>query len=224
MTLVSCPDSVSQTGIGTTTKVISCAGSIGGFRQDTIFITGGTGATSVSTLDPNPPAGAITGTIGANLDGAEIMIWHGSATVGGGFDLPHLDLVGATAEVRIQSDATGTLSVALASGSTASSNLLSFSAVLPATASFTDVLIPLQNPTVIGSGANQSAVTAIGLSIAVPGGSTRTIEDVSTTVPEPSMKWLLLAVWTAVAFATVRGSRHYPKGTVDDPRAGRQGL
>jgi hypothetical protein len=61
---------------------------------------------------------------------------------------------------------------------------------LPASPTFVDVLIPLTNPTLIGTGASVNDVTAIGLTVEVPSGGTWTIDGVEA-VPEPST--LLLA-------------------------------
>jgi hypothetical protein len=183
----SCADSVTQTGFGATNSFVSCPGSIGGFRQDSIFINDFTGdfntaKDSVSTINSNPPAGAITGTIGNDLIGADIMIW---GLQSGAYDLPNLDLTGDSILVQIQSDSGGTLSVNLASSSTPTGDTSDYSATFPASSGFVDVLIPFTNPTVVGSGANVNDVTGIGLSIEVPGGHSWTIDGIEA-VPEPS--------------------------------------
>jgi hypothetical protein len=178
----SCSDSVTQTGPGDTSSTIACPGSLGGFRSDVIFLPSGSGD-AVSTINSNPPAGAITGTIGSGLSGADVMTWFGTSTPGV-WDLPNLNLSGDSVMIEIESDSGGTLSVALGSGS-ASGNLAEYSASFGASSSFVDVLIPLINPTVIGTGANVGEVTAIGLNIDVPGGSTWTIDGIEA-VPEPS--------------------------------------
>jgi hypothetical protein len=178
----SCSDSVTQTGPGDTSSTIACPGSVGGFRSDVIFLPSGSGD-AVSTINSNPPSGAITGTIGSGLSGADVMTWFGTSTPGV-WDLPNLDLSGDSVLIEIESDSGGTLSVALGSGS-ASGNLAEYSASFGASSSFVDVLIPLINPTVIGTGANVGEVTAIGLNIDVPGGSTWTIDGIEA-VPEPS--------------------------------------
>jgi hypothetical protein len=178
----SCSDSVTQNGPGDTSSTIACPGSVGGFRSDVIFLPSGSGD-AVSTINSNPPSGAITGTIGSGLSGADVMTWFGTSTPGV-WDLPNLDLSGDSVMIEIESDSGGTLSVALGSGS-ASGNLAEYSATFGASSSFVDVLIPLINPTVIGTGANVGEVTAIGLNIDVPGGSTWTIDGIEA-VPEPS--------------------------------------
>jgi PEP-CTERM motif len=183
----SCADSVTQTGFGATNSFVSCPGSLGGFRQDSIFINGFTGdfntaKNSISTINSNPPTGAITGTIGNDLIGADIMIW---GLKSGAYDLPNLDLTGDSIMVKIQSDSGGTLSVNLASSSTPTGDTLDYSATFPASSGFIDVLIPLTNPTVVGTGANVNDVTGIGLSIEVPGGDSWAIDGIEA-VPEPS--------------------------------------
>jgi hypothetical protein len=178
----SCADSVSQTGPGDTSSTIACPGSVGGFRSDVIFLPSGSGD-AVSTINSNPPAGAITGTIGSGLSGADVMTWFGTSTPGV-WDLPSLNLSGDSVLIEIESNSGGTLSVALGSGS-ASGNLAEYSATFGTSSSFVDVIIPLINPTVIGTGANVDDVTAIGLNIDVPGGGTWTIEGIEA-VPEPS--------------------------------------
>jgi hypothetical protein len=178
----SCSDSVTQTGPGDTSSTIACPGSVGGFRSDVIFLPSGSGD-AASTINSDPPAGAITGTIGSGLSGAEVMTWFGTSTPGD-WDLPNLDLSGDSVLIEIESDLGGTLSVALGSGS-ASGNLAEYSTTFGTSSSFVDVLIPLINPTVIGTGANVDDVTAIGLNIDVPAGSTWTIDGIQA-VPEPS--------------------------------------
>jgi hypothetical protein len=167
-----CADSVSQTGFGSTSSTVSCPGSLGGSRNDIIFITNFTGSittaeSSVSTINSNPPAGVITGTIGNDLVGQDVITWFGSTTPGV-LDLPNLDLSGDSILVQIESDSGGTLSVNLASGSVNSSNRLSYSAIFPASASFVDVVIPRTDPTVVGTGADVGNVTGIGLVVGVP--------------------------------------------------------
>ena len=179
----SCADSLSTAGPVFASNVISCPGAIGGVRENAIFFTGGSGS-SISTIDSNPPGGEITGTIGSGLTAVDILGWFGTTTPGV-FDLPNLDLVGDSILVQIQSDTTGTLDATFGSGSVASGNLLSFSTTFAASSSFVDVLIPLTDPTVLGTGAYLNDVTAIGLQVGVPGGGTWTIEGVEA-VPEPS--------------------------------------
>ncbi len=185
----SCADSISQTGFNNTKSEITCPGSLGGSRGDNIFNTNFTGSfttaeNAVSTINSNPPSGEITGTIGTDLVGEDIMTWFGTTTPGV-FDLPSLDLSGDSILVQIESDMGGTLTFALASGSVASSNNLTYSTTFAASSSFIDVLIPLTNPTMGGSGADVSDVTAIGLMVGVPGGGSYTIDGVEA-VPEPS--------------------------------------
>jgi len=182
----SCPDSVSTTGPVFASNVISCASAIGGTREDAIFFTGGSGSSS-STLVSG--SGSITGTIGADLDGSDILVW---GLKGGDFTLPDLNLSGDSILIQIESDTGGTLTINLASSSTTTSNFLSYSASFPVSASFVDLLIPLTNPTIIGTGANVDAVTGIGLSVSVPGGGSWTMDGIAA-VPEPSTL-LLLAI------------------------------
>jgi len=138
----------------------------------------------VSTIESNPPAGEITGTIGSGLSGGDVMTWFGSTTAGD-YNLPNLDLNGDSVLVQIKSDVGGTLTVTLGSSSTASGNRDDYSATFLASPSFVDILIPLTNPTIIGTGANVDDVTAIGLVINVAGGGNWTINEVEA-VPEPS--------------------------------------
>src|ERR1700744_1702255 len=121
-----CSASISQIGVGSTNSFVSCPDSLGGNRADGIFLPAGSG-NSVSTVNSNPPADAITGTIGTGLSGEEIMIW-GDTNPLGGFDLPNLDLSGDSILVRIESDTGGTLDINLASDSVSSGNLLNYSA------------------------------------------------------------------------------------------------
>lgn len=179
-----CSDSVSTTGPVFANSVISCPGAFGGVREDAIFFSGGSG-TDPSTL--NSGSGSISGTIASGLDGEDILLWSGS-TVGGAWDLPNLDLVGDSVLVQIESHSGGILDVTLGSGATASSNLSDYTATFPTSSSFTDILIPLVNPEITGTGADLSDVTVIGLHVEVAGGGSWTMEGVSI-VPEPSMKW-----------------------------------
>lgn len=178
-----CTDSISQTGVGSTNSGIVCPGSLGGSRLDGIFLPGGSGS-SQSTMNSNPPADAITGTIGTGLSGEDIMIWSGSTTVGV-WNLPDLNLTGDSVLVQIKSDSGGSLDVNLGSSSTSSTNLLNYSATFGPSSTYEDVLIPLVNPTIIGTGANLDSVTAIGITIQVPGGDSWTINGIEA-VPEPS--------------------------------------
>jgi hypothetical protein len=191
----SCPDSLTQTGFGGTSTSITCAGSIGGFRSDVIFVNGGTGTTSVSTLDSNPPPGALTGTIGPNLVGQDVFLWMGSPTAGD-WDLPDLNLTGDAIRIGIESTSGGTLDVSIGSGPhpDAMTSRFDFVETFSASAGFQDVVIPLSGPVVTGTGADLSAVTVIGLHVEIPGGSTYTMDSVTavpTAVPEPSAMTLL---------------------------------
>jgi hypothetical protein len=190
----SCTDSLNTTGAIFTNSFISCPDSIGGVREDAIFFSGGTG-NAASSLASNPPAGAIAGTIGSNLDGSVIMLWSGSTT-GGVANLPNLDLAADYILVQSESDLGGTLSVTLASGPTTGNNL-TFSAVMPANgfdSGFTDVLIPLVDPTLtMGTGADLSDVTAIGFHVSVPSGGSFELESVSAVSPEPGTMALVLS-------------------------------
>jgi hypothetical protein len=179
----SCSDSVTQTGVGDTENLVTCPGSLGGERGDTIFLPSGSGD-AVSTINSNPPDGEITGTIGSGLSGGNVFTWFGTTTPGA-YDLPNLDLGGDSVLVQIKSDVGGTITVALGSGSTASGNLDEYSATFLASSSFVDILIPLTNPTIIGTGADVNDVTAIGLIVGVPGGGSYTIDGIQA-VPEPS--------------------------------------
>lgn len=179
----SCPDSVSQTGAGDTENFVTCSGSLGGFRGDTIFLPSGSGD-AVSTIESNPPDGELTGTIGSGLSGGDVLTWFGS-TSAGDWDLPNLDLSGDSILVQIESDTGGTLTVALGSGSASAGNRSDYTAIFPVSSSFVDIVIPLTNPTIIGTGGNLDAVTAIGLVVDVPGGGSYTIDGIDA-VPEPS--------------------------------------
>jgi hypothetical protein len=164
----SCSDSVSQTGVGATESFVSCPGSLGGFRGDTIVLPGGS-ADAVSTMNSNPPTGEITGTIGSGLSGGDVMTWFGS-TKPGEWDLPDLDLVGDSILIPIESGSGGTLTVSLGSGSASVGNRSDYSATFLASSSLVDVLIPFRDPTVLRTGANLNDVTAIGLQVGVPVG------------------------------------------------------
>lgn len=180
----SCPDSVSQTGAGDTENFVTCPGSLGGFRGDTIFLPSGSGDAE-STIESNPPSGEITGTIGSGLSGGDVLTWFGSSSPGD-WDLPDLDLVGDSILIPIESSSGGTLTVSLGSGSASVGNRSDYSATFPPSSSFVDVLIPLTNPSaVVGTGADVGEVTAIGLVIDVPSGGNYTIDGVEA-VPEPS--------------------------------------
>lgn len=195
-----CSDSVTQTGVGSTNSAIVCPGSLGGSRLDGIFLPGGSGSAQ-STINSNPPADAITGTIGTGLSGGDVMVWSGSTTLGV-WNLPDLNFSGDSVLVEIKSDSSGSVNVNLGSGSTSSNNVLNYSAVFGPSTTYENLLIPLTNPTIIGAGASVDSVTAIGMMIQVPGGGSWTIAGVEV-VPEPSMTWLLGA-FMAVAFVVFR--------------------
>jgi hypothetical protein len=194
----SCFDSVTLDGPAGPTafnaSYISCPGSIGGEREDFIanLTPGASGgsAGSVSTIKSNPPTGAITGTFGNGITGAEGMNWGDTPT---GFDYLGLDLVGDSILVQIQSDSGGTINVDLATTLVPFKFIGSaFSATFSGSPSYQDVLIPLTGtPSVLGTAANLDDVNNINmyLSLDKPG-STYTIDGVAA-VPEPST--LLLA-------------------------------
>jgi hypothetical protein len=177
----SCPDSVSVTGTSFNSNYISCPGSLGGERQDFFVYLNGP-SDSVSTINSNPPAGAITGTFGPGITGYEGMGWGVTPTTVG--TLPNLDFVGDSLLVQIQSDTGGTLLVGF--GNLTNSEL--FSATFAGSPSYQDVLIPFTNPTVEGTGYNLSEVDAFLLDVSLnASGGTWTIDGVdAVTTPEPS--------------------------------------
>jgi len=201
----SCPDSLNTTGTKFVSNIFSCPGSIGGVREDALFFSGGTGS-AASSLSSNPPAGAITGTIGSDLDGSVIMLWSGSTT-GGVANLPNLDLSADYILVQSESDLGGGLSVTLASGPTTGNNL-TFTAVMPANgfdSGFADVLIPLVDPTLtMGTGADLSDVTAIGFHVSVPAGGSFELESVSAVSPEPGTMALILSAGMLALFGKLK--------------------
>jgi PEP-CTERM motif-containing protein len=178
-----CANSVSVTGTGISTVPVTCADSLGGSRVDSVVIFGGT-SVPVSTLTSG--GGTITGTIAGGQSGFGVMIWAGT-TASGVWALPNLNLTDQSVLVRIQSTSGGSINVNLGSGSVASNNLLSHTATFAASGSFIDVLIPLTSGTVIGTGADITNVTAIGLQILNTGSGDGTwaIDSVEI-VPEPS--------------------------------------
>lgn len=195
-----CPDSVSETGstasgpgTGFNSSTISCPGSIGGEREDFFLIPTGPD-NSVSTMNSNPPTGAITGTFGSGITEYEGMVW------GNTNDL-NLNLVGDSILVQIKSDAGGTLNAALCTSVTSECNGDIYSAIFAGSSGYQDVLIPLTGtPTVLGSGGNVDSVNIIDLylSLNTPG-STWTINGVdAVATPEPST--LLL---TGICFLSV---------------------
>ncbi|MGP0070835.1 MAG: PEP-CTERM sorting domain-containing protein [Bryobacteraceae bacterium] len=184
----SCPDSVSLTGAsGFNDNVITCSGSLGGEREDFLLISGGS-SSSVTTMNSNPPTGAVTGTFGSGIDEFAGMVW-------GSFSNElNLDLVGDSILVRIQSDSGGTLTAGLCSSAGSPfCNGDNYSATFSGSAGYQDVLIPLTGtPTaVLGSGGNLEDVNVVNvyLSLDTPG-STWTIDGVEP-VPEPSTLLLL---------------------------------
>lgn len=206
-----CADTVSLTGSGFFTSGFNaCASALGGEREDFIFQSGP--STSTSTMNSNPPAGAITGTFGAGINAAEGMEWSGSTTPIPGGSLPDLDFSGFDAVlVRIKADTAGTLFMNFGPPL---GNSLVFSASFAASANYEDVLIPLINPTVLGTGASLSDVTNVGLYLGNcqangascganigPGGGTWSIQTVeAVTTPEPS--GLLLMSFCFLPFLT----------------------
>ena len=183
----SCSDSASVTGTSFKSSFISCPGSLGGEREDFfVFLSGP--SDSVSTINSNPPAGAITGTFGPGITGFEGMIWGATPTMTD--TLPNLDFVGDSVLVQIQSDSAGTLVLTLASNST---NYDIYTATFAGKSIYQDVLIPFTNPTVGGTGANLDEVESINLDVTLdtPGG-TWTIDGVDAVpTPEPSTLLLL---------------------------------
>jgi hypothetical protein len=157
-------------------------------------------------MSSNPPAGALEGTVGANLNGGEVLIWSGSTTPSVA-NLLDLDLVDAYILIQSESDLGGTLSITLASGPTLGNNT-SFTAAMPANgfdSGFTDVLIPLVDPTgTMGTGADLSDVTGIGLNIDVPGGGSFELEGISAETPEPGTMALVLSAGMFVLFGKLK--------------------
>ncbi len=201
----SCPDSVSLTGAtGFNDNVIACPVSIGGVREDYIIIlsSDGTGS-SVSTMNSNPPAGAITGTFGAGIDAFEGMTWGNLST-----DDLNLNLVGDSILVQIQSDSGGTLTAGLCTSITSGSSTCNgdnYSATFSGSSSYQDVLLPLTGtPTdVLGSGGNLGDVNIVNvfLSLDTPG-STYTIDAVDAiSTPEPSPLLVTCVLLAGVALA-----------------------
>lgn len=172
---------------------VSCPGSLGGEREDFIYLLTGSGSsTSVSAISSNPPTGAIKGTFGSGLTGYEGMNW-GNPT-----NLPGLDFVGDSILVQIQSDSGGTVTVDFGTGATA---LLAFTATFAGSPSYQNVLIPLVNGTVVGTGSNLAAVMDINMYIGLnsPGG-TWSVDSVAVSgVPEPSTVWLIGASLVGIA-------------------------
>jgi hypothetical protein len=203
----SCAENISQTGPGDTANFVTCPDAIGGVREDVIFAPEGFG-NATSSITSNPPAGAIAGTIGANLTGGAVLIWSGSTTAGVA-NLPNLDLAADYILIQSESDLGGTLSITLASGSTLGNNT-SFTAAMPANgfdSGFADVLIPLVDPTgTMGTGADLRDVTGIGLNISVPGGGSFELEGVSAiSSPEPGTMALVLSAGMLVLFGKLKG-------------------
>lgn len=205
----SCTENISEAGPGVVSNVVSCPDAIGGIREDVIFATGGFGS-AISSITSNPPAGAIAGTIGANVTGGDVLIWSGSTT-GGVANLPNLDLAADYILIQSESDLGGTLSITLASGSTLGNNT-SFTATMPANgfdSGFADVLIPLVDPTgTMGTGAVLSDVTGIGLNIGVPNGGSFELGGVSAIdSPEPGTMALVLSAGMLALFGGLKKRR-----------------
>jgi hypothetical protein len=102
-----------------------------------------------------------------------------------------LDLVGDSILVQIQSDLGGTISAALFSGSVQgdpATNYLTFNATFAGSPSVQDILIPLTDPVVSGTGTDLAEVSAIDLYFGLDGaGGTWTIDAVdAVATPEPS--------------------------------------
>ena|ERR1700733_3278950 len=104
------------------------------------------------------------------------------------YDL-NLDLVGNSILVQIQSDFGGTISAALFSGPAQSylpANYLTFNATFSGSPSYQDVLIPLTDAVVSGTGTNLTDVSAVDLYLGLnTAGGTWSIDGVAA-VPEPS--------------------------------------
>jgi hypothetical protein len=185
----SCPDSVTLDGPAGATafnaKFISCPGSLDGFREDFIANLTGNGASggsasSVSTITTNPPAGAITGTFGSGITGFEGIQWG----VQSGVFLLNLNLVGDSILVQIQSNSAGSLLLLFGQNLTNSST---FGATFSGGPNYQDVLIPLTNPTVTGTGWNMADVTQILLDVKLDTpGATWSIDEARIVTPEPS--------------------------------------
>jgi hypothetical protein len=183
----SCPDSVSATGPAVFTfSQISCPGSIGGARLDYLIELSGPSG-SVSTINSNPPTGAITGTFGAGITGFEAMEWTGSTTFGV-YDL-NKDVVGDDILVQIKSASAGELILYFGPPSQPplTTNESAFIVSFSGSPSYQDVLIPLTTPTLVGgTGANLADVHNIGLNVELDTpGATWSIDRIAA-VPEPS--------------------------------------
>jgi len=188
----SCANSVTLTGAtGFNSSTISCPGSLGGQREDFILVTSSAGtSSSVTTMNSNPPTGAITGTFGSGIDASEGMVWGNLST-----DELNLNLVGDSILVQIQSDSGGTLTAGLCTSFTTGPlcNGDNYSATFSGSAGYQDVLIPLTGTpaAVLGSGGNLDDVNVVDLFLDLDTpGSTWTIDGVEA-VPEPSTLLLL---------------------------------
>jgi hypothetical protein len=166
------PGETSPEGAGFNSSYVSCPGSLGGQREDFLLIPSGPG-TSVSTID-STGSGAITGTFGPGITEYEGMTWTGPVDLAGDFIL-----------VQIQSDSGGTLNVIIANDI---SDYLTFSATFAGSPSYQDVLIPLTNPTVVGTGPNLDDAPNLNVNLSLDGaGGTWTIDAVDAiATPEPS--------------------------------------
>jgi len=179
----SCSDSVTLDGPAGPSafenSFIACPGSLGGEREDFIEnqtpgASGGS-ASSVSTITTDTAANSITGTFGSGITGTEGMVWGVSGDL-------NLDLVGDSILVQVQSDSAGILTLLLGPPT----NNLGFTATFSGSPGYQDVLIPLTNPTVNGTGSNLADITAILLSVELDTpGATWSIDE-AKIVPEPS--------------------------------------
>ena len=170
---------------------ITCPGSIGGQREDFIanLTPGASGgsASSVSTITTNPPANAITGTLGNGIIGAEGMNWGDTST---GFDYLGLDFVGDSILVQIQSDSGGTINIDLATTLVPDEFIGSaFSATFSGSPSYQDILIPLAGTAIVsGTAADLDDVNNINMyvSLDTPGGTWSIDGVAAVATPEPS--------------------------------------
>jgi hypothetical protein len=184
----SCSNSVGFTGAsGFNENLVPCAGSLGGEREDFLDVSGGS-SNSVSTINSDPPSGAITGTFGDGINGFAGMVWGLIPT-----NNLNLDLVGDSILVQIQSDSGGTLNAAPCTSVTGNiCNGGIYSVAFTGNSGYQDVFIPLTNPAVLGSGGGLADVNALDvyLNLNTPG-STWSIDAVEAESPEPSTLVLL---------------------------------
>ncbi|MBV9744279.1 MAG: PEP-CTERM sorting domain-containing protein [Acidobacteriia bacterium] len=211
----SCSDTVSLSGPAGATafnaSFISCPGSIGGNREDFIANLTGNGASggsagSLSTVITNLPANAVVGTFGSGIIGFEGMQW---GVIGGQpnvFDL-NLNLVGDSILVQLQSSSAGSL---LAIFGQNALNFSTFSTTFSGGPSYQDVLLPLIDPTVTGTGWNLADATQILLDVQLdtPGAFWSIDEAKIVTTPEPSTLPLMS---TALLVVVIISSRRRPR-------------